>query len=113
MSTLRQAILLIRNADLYLDFANLSFAHDSAQVSINTVSDGIAMQPKAAPLYLREVFFTSKWRSMRKGRLTSKRRTNWIPARRSYGCPGITAAQQTDLDRALANIPGVTGTKTE
>ena len=52
VSTLRQAILLDpENVNLYLDFANLSYAHDSFQVGINVVSDGIGLQPKAAPLY--------------------------------------------------------------
>ena len=50
---LRQAILLDpQNVNLYVDFANLSSAHDSFQVGIDVVSDGIAQLPKAAPLYL-------------------------------------------------------------
>ena len=44
VSTLRQAILLDpENVNLYLDFANLSYAHDSSQVGVNVVSDGIGL----------------------------------------------------------------------
>ena len=53
MSTLRQAILLDpRNPNLYVDFANIAFAHQSFQVGIDVVTDGIGLQPQAAPLYL-------------------------------------------------------------
>src|ERR1700684_4551558 len=53
VTALRQAILLDpRNLNLYVDFANISSAHDSFQVGIDVVSDGIGQLPKAAPLYL-------------------------------------------------------------
>ena len=52
VSALRQAILLDpMNVHLYLDFAAVSAAHQSFQVGINVVNDGIALQPKAAQLY--------------------------------------------------------------
>ena len=53
VGALRQAILLDpRNLNLYVDFANICSAHDSFQVGIDVVSDGIGQLPKAAPLYL-------------------------------------------------------------
>src|SRR5215469_5547008 len=53
VATLERAILLDpKNLNLYLDFANLSSAHDSFQVGVDVLSDGIAQLPKAAPLYL-------------------------------------------------------------
>jgi tetratricopeptide (TPR) repeat protein len=49
---LRQAILRDpTNVNLYLDFANLSSVHQSFQVGINVVNDGISQEPEAAPLY--------------------------------------------------------------
>src|SRR6202043_3045226 len=52
VETLRQAILLVPgNVNLYVDFASLSAAHQSFQVGIDVVNDGINLQPKAAPLY--------------------------------------------------------------
>ena len=53
VATLRRAILLEpRNVDLYLDFANIAFAHQSFQVGIEVLSDGLGLQPSAAPLYV-------------------------------------------------------------
>jgi tetratricopeptide (TPR) repeat protein len=53
VATLRRAILLHpRNVNLYMDFVNISSAHDSFQVGIDVVSDGIEQVPQAAPLYL-------------------------------------------------------------
>src|SRR5271169_3035155 len=49
---LRQAILLDpQRVNLYLDFAAISAAHQSFEVGINVVNEGIVLQPKAAPLY--------------------------------------------------------------
>src|SRR5262249_38252446 len=53
VSTLRQAILLDpRDVSLYLDFANISFAHESFQVGIDVISEGMLLQPTAAQLYV-------------------------------------------------------------
>jgi len=52
VNALRQAILLDpQNVNLYLDFANISAIHQSFEVGINVVTEGIGQQPKAAPLY--------------------------------------------------------------
>ncbi len=52
VSTLRQAIQLDpQNVNLYLDFANISSQHQSFQVGINVVNDGINLLPNSAPLY--------------------------------------------------------------
>src|SRR5262249_47245353 len=53
VATLRQAILLEpRNISLYLDFANISFAHESFQVGIDVISEGMLLSPAAAQLYV-------------------------------------------------------------
>jgi tetratricopeptide (TPR) repeat protein len=53
VALLRQAILADpRNEDLYLDFANLSFVHQSFQVGIDVITSGLKMLPDSAPLYL-------------------------------------------------------------
>jgi tetratricopeptide (TPR) repeat protein len=50
---LRQAIIQEpRNVDLYLQFANISFLHQSFQVGIDMIDAGLSLQPKAAPLYM-------------------------------------------------------------
>ena len=39
-------------SNLYLDFATIAFAHQSFQVGIDIVSDGLTLQPQAASLYV-------------------------------------------------------------
>ena len=85
---LQQAILLDpHNVNLYVDFALISAAHQSNQVGINVVSDGITQQPNAATLYLAEAFCMHNSTSMTKRRLTSKKPTIWIPASHSVPLP--------------------------
>src|SRR5262249_31297425 len=53
VSTLRQALLLDpKNVSLYLDFATISFAHESFQVGIDVITVGLLVQPKANDLYV-------------------------------------------------------------
>lgn len=41
-----------RRSSLYVDFANLAFAHQSFQAGIEMVNSGLKLQPDAAPLHL-------------------------------------------------------------
>lgn len=41
-----------RRVPLYVDFANIAFAHQSFQAGIEMISSGLELQPDAAPLYL-------------------------------------------------------------
>jgi len=106
VSLLRQAILLEPgNVNLYLDFANLSFAHDSAQVGVNVVSDGIAMQPKAAPLYFARGVLYIQLADYEKGQSDFEKAYELDPSQSlSAAAQGLAAAQENDLDRALARI---------
>lgn len=106
VSLLRQAILLDPgNVNLYVDFANLSFAHDSAQVGINVVSDGIAMQPKAAPLYFARGVLYVQLADYEKGQADFEKAYELDPSQSlSSAAQGLAAAQENDLDRALARI---------
>jgi Flp pilus assembly protein TadD len=53
VDTLRQALLLApKDTSLYLDFANVAFAHQSFQVGIDVISEGLALQPNADELYV-------------------------------------------------------------
>ncbi len=52
VDALRQAILLDpRNVSLYVQFATIAAKHQSFQIGINVVNDGINLVPNAAPLY--------------------------------------------------------------
>ena len=106
VSTLRQAILLDpNNVNLYLDFANLSYAHDSFQVGIDVVSDGINLQPKAAALYFARGVLYVQLAQYDKGESDFEKAYELDPSQSlSAAAQGLAAAQQDDLDRALAKV---------
>jgi tetratricopeptide (TPR) repeat protein len=106
VSTLRQAILLDpQNVNLYLDFANLCYAHDSAQVGVNVVSDGIGLQPRAAPLYFARGVLYVQLAEYDKGQADFEKAYELDPSQSlSSAAQGLAAAQQNDLDRALAKV---------
>jgi tetratricopeptide (TPR) repeat protein len=106
VSTLRQAILLDPgNVNLYLDFANLSYAHDSFQVGINVLSDGISQQPKAAQLYFARGVLYVQLAQYEKGEADFEKAYALDPSQSlSSAAQGLAAAQENDLDRALAKV---------
>ena len=106
MNTLRRAILLApQNVNLYLDFANLSYAHDSFQVGIDVVSDGINLQPNAAPLYFARGVLYVQLSEYDQGEADFERAYQLYPSQSlSSAALGLAAAQQNDFDRALASV---------
>ena len=106
VSMLRQAILLDPgNVNLYLDFANLSYSHDSFQVGINVVSDGIGLQPKSAPLYFARGVLYVQLAEYEKGQADFEKAYELDPSQSlSSAAQGLAAAQENDLDRALAKV---------
>jgi tetratricopeptide (TPR) repeat protein len=106
VSMLRQAILLDPgNTNLYLDFANLSYAHDSSQLGVNVVSDGISLQPKAAPLYFARGVLYVQMAEYEKGQADFEKAYELDPSQSlSSAAQGLAAAQENDLDRALAKV---------
>ena len=106
VSTLRQAILLEpKNVNLYLDFANLSFAHSSFQVGIDIINDGIGMQPKAAPLYLARGVLYVQLADYDKAEADFEKAYALDPSQSlSSAAQGLMAEQQNDLDHALATV---------
>jgi tetratricopeptide (TPR) repeat protein len=106
VNALRQAILQEpRNVNLYLDFANLSLDHQSFQVGINVISDGIAVQPKAAPLYLARGILYVQLADYEKAEADFEKAHELDPNQSlSAAAQGLAAVQQNDLDRALATV---------
>jgi tetratricopeptide (TPR) repeat protein len=106
VSTLRQAILLDpRNVDLYLDFANISFAHESFQVGIDVINEGIGLQPMAAPLYLARGVLYVQLADYGKAEADFEKAHELDPNQSlSIAAQGLAAVQANDLDRALATI---------
>ena len=106
VDTLRQAILRDpRNVNLYLDFAAISSAHQSFQVGINVVNDGIALQPKAAPLYFARGVLYVQLAEYEKAQADFETAYQLDPSQSlSVAAQGLAAAQQNDLDHALAGV---------
>jgi tetratricopeptide (TPR) repeat protein len=106
VSALRQAILLDpRNPNFYIDFANLSLNHQSFQVGISVVSDGISVQPKTASLYLARGVLYVQLADYEKAEADFETAHQLDPGQSlSSAAQGLVAAQQNDLDRALATV---------
>jgi tetratricopeptide (TPR) repeat protein len=106
VSALRQAIILDpHNPNLYIDFANLSMNHQSFQVGISVVSDGISIQPKTASLYLARGVLYVQLADYEKAEADFETAHQLDPGQSlSSAAQGLVAAQQNDLDRALAAV---------
>jgi tetratricopeptide (TPR) repeat protein len=106
VSTLRQAILLDpRNVSLYLDFANISFAHESFQVGIDVISEGMSLQPRAAPLYVARGVLYVQLAQYDKAEADFEKAYELDPHQSlSTAAQGLAAVQANDLDHALASI---------
>jgi tetratricopeptide (TPR) repeat protein len=106
VAALRQALLLDpQNVNLYVDFANISSAHDSFQVGIDVVSDGIGQLPKAAPLYLARGVLYVQLAMYDKAEADFETAHQLDPHQSlSSAAQGLLAEQQNDLDRALTTV---------
>ena len=106
VSVLRQAILLDpNNPNFYIDFANLSLNHQSFQVGINVLSDGISQQPKVASLYLARGVLYVQLADYEKAEADFEMAHQLDPNQSlSFAAQGLVAAQQNDLERALAAV---------
>jgi len=106
VETLRQAILRDpQNVSLYLDFANISFSHESFQVGIDVITEGMKLQPVAAPLYVaRGVLYVqlAKYEEAE----SDFEKAQELDPRESLGAAaqGLAAVQANDPERALATI---------
>jgi tetratricopeptide (TPR) repeat protein len=106
VSTLRQAILLDpQNVNLYLDFANLSFSHESFQVGIDVINDGMALQPNVASLYFARGVLHVQLAEYDKGEADFEKAYELDPKQSlTAAALGLAAAQENDFDRALGKV---------
>lgn len=106
VEVLRQAILLDPgNVNLYLDFANLSSVHQSFQVGVDVVNDGISQQPKAAPLYFARGVLYVQLGQYDKGQADFETAYELDPSQSlSVAAQGLAAVNANDLDRALTTV---------
>lgn len=106
VEALRQAILVNpQDVNLYVDFAALSSTHQSFQVGINVVNDGIALQPKAAALYFARGVLYVQLAEYEKAQGDFEKAYDLDPGQSlSVAAQGLAAVQQNNLAAALAGI---------
>ncbi len=106
VALLRQAVLLDpRNVNLYLDFASLSFTHQSFQVGIDMINAGLTQLPDSGALYLaRGVLYVQ---TAEYGKADADfAKAEQLDPDRALGsvARGLSQIQQNNLDQALVTI---------
>ena len=106
VSTLRQAILLDpRNTSLYLDFATISFSHESFQVGIDVITEGLPLSPTAGDLYVARGVLYVQLAQYDKAETDFEKAYELNPNQSlSTAAQGLAAVQANDLDHALVSI---------
>jgi tetratricopeptide (TPR) repeat protein len=106
VDTLRQAILLDpRNVNLYLDFATVCYAHQSFQVGVDAVTEGIDLQATAAPLYLARGVLYVQLAEYDKAEADFDKAHELDPTQSlSAAAQGMADVQANDLDHALSTV---------
>lgn len=106
VDALREAILRdSTNVNLYIEFATLAEKHQSVQVGINVVNDGINLQPDAAALYFARGMLYVQLSEYEKAQSDFDKAYQLDPkSSLSAAAQGLTAVQQNDFAKALAGI---------
>ena len=106
VDTLQRAILLDpRNVNLYVDFAALAATHQSFQVGINAVNDGINLLPDAAPLYFARGVLNVQLAEYDKAQGDFEKAYKLDPSQSlSVAAQGLAAVQRNDLSNALTDV---------
>ncbi len=106
VNALRQAVLLDpQNVSLYLEFAYLAFSHQSFQVGINILNDGIGQQPNSSQLYFARGVLYVQLADYEKAEADLEKAYELDPSQSlTAAAQGLLAVQQNDLERALANV---------
>ncbi len=100
---LRKAILLNpKNADGYLQFASLSYNHDSYKVGIDMLDAGLTQLPDDARLYIARGVLYAQLGDMAKG-LSDFEKANSIDPRQPFAgtAEGLVASQQSNFNQAI------------
>jgi tetratricopeptide (TPR) repeat protein len=108
-----QAVKLLHQAivqnpqdiDLYLQFTDLSFVHQSFQVGIDMINAGLRLQPNAAPLYLARGILFVQLAGYDHAEADFEK-AHQLDPRLSFSeaARGMVAEQTDDLDKALSVV---------
>ncbi len=106
VDALRQAILLDpHNVYLYVDFAALAATHQSFQVGIDAVDDGIHLEPRASPLYFARGMLYVQIAQYDKAEQDFEKAYALDPHQSlSVAAQSLAAVQQNDLTQALVDV---------
>jgi tetratricopeptide (TPR) repeat protein len=106
VSLLRQAIVANpQNVKYYVDFAALSFKHESFQVGVEMIDAGLARLPKAAPLYIARGILYIQMGQFEKGQSDFEAANKLDPGQASAAvAEGLAQMQASNLDQALKTV---------
>jgi len=94
-----------RDIGLYVQFADLSFVHQSFQVGVDMMSAGLKLQPNAAPLYLARGVLYVQLADYDHAEADFEKAEELDPQLSVSGAArGMVAQQKEDLDKALAVV---------
>jgi len=104
VSLLRRAILLDpKNSGPYLDFANICFNHQSFQVGVDLMTDGLGVQPNSDELYVARGVLYVQLAQYDKAEADFAKADELNPNQSlSAAAQGLVAVQANDVDHALA-----------
>ena len=106
VSVLRQAIVANpTRAKYYVDFAALSYKHESFQVGVDMINAGIARLPQAAPLFIARGVLYVQMGQFENGQSDFETASRLDPSQASAGvAQGLEQLQESNLDQALKTV---------
>lgn len=106
VDALRQAILLDpHNVSLYVQFAMIASKHQSFQVGMNVVNEGINLVPNAAPLYFARGVLQVQLAQYDEAEEDFGKAYELDPTQSlTVAAQGLAAMQRNDLPRALDDV---------
>jgi tetratricopeptide (TPR) repeat protein len=106
VSLLRQAIVASpQKVKYYVDFAALSFKHESFQVGVEMIDAGLTQLPKAAPLYIARGILYIQMGQFEKGQADFEAANKLDPGQASAAvAEGLAQLQASNLGQALKTV---------
>jgi tetratricopeptide (TPR) repeat protein len=103
---LRQAIIASpRKVKYYVDFAALSYKHESFQVGVEMIDAGLTQLPKAAPLYIARGILYIQMGQLEKGQSDFEFANRLDPGQASAAvAEGLAQMESSNLDQALKTV---------
>jgi tetratricopeptide (TPR) repeat protein len=106
VSLLRQAIVASpQKVKYYVDFAALSFKHESFRVGVEMIDAGLTQLPKAAPLYIARGILYIQMGQFEKGQSDFEAANKLDSGQASAAvAEGLAQMQSSNLDQALKTV---------